>query len=930
MGQKKCIPQYIAVIAALAFNMSNAVAATSVFDFTENDIERSPLNSKSLKLWKGEKIVDFDVSKIRPEAAIIIKDSSGKQKILFWQIGKSDTEESSRSITVPAGTILSAITWHPLGNSIFLMAKKSNRQEILKTPVESWKPTSIYHSKSQLRRLVIGPRPFTPGYRIFFGIKKPNGKYATHSISEKGRLEYAVLDSNPASQISDSEANVLIANSALPNEFHPAGSFMLWEDENHCFQKALYQRDNWGSIDTVLDEMSICGGSLNYTPNGASLLHWKSGKDGVTLISDRGKNIKTVAEGIKYVSTPSSVPDGKGLVGVIKEGEDYSILYSPIKVPLADVVNAWMFLESPRDSELISQNSGVFRDRKEDSQLYNLYESESYSCGSYDVSTPTRPYFVTTDIFFELYASAFEGIFILSEKQSAIPEFWQFVQSANENLKKYPDSKVAKAFAALTAVHDGATNNEEATRILKSEGFFVSSVTNERFDFGNLKPRSHYTTDSRMQNYFRASKYLMDLKLGEEDMAILKKLPQPVIKKALDWIKVYSAFVAPSKRPLTWRDSSSIPPYVLHAENNAQIFPLSWGMDNEVIFSTVYHENFPEAEQIKDRMLPSGLDVASVLGSKMAEVILNETGEFNKYPHLRSQIENLKSRYSESKLPANDSLYQKWLAALATQWSDNVAAPGNTINSEIWENKRLQTGLASWATLRHATVLVNERGMAECGESGFEAVILRPPRGYVEPDPQTFEAIASLFDATIEVVNSGGAAWSELQNQSDVKNDKALQDGVIRRLTESRDKIRMFRDIAKKEIEGKPLTNKEYEEILYVGRAAEHNFLIFKSLSQEDFALSNPDPIPKVADVAESSGELLLVGVGSPIEWDQVVPFFGRKQIVKGSIYSYYETKSDRVMTDSEWRSKLSGIAHPEWLKPFFSPNKLSCPAREP
>ena len=189
------------------------------------------------------------------------------------------------------------------------MAKKSNRQEILKTPVESWKPTSIYHSKSQLRRLVIGPRPFTPGYRIFFGIKKPNGKYATHSISEKGRLEYAVLDSNPASQISDSEANVLIANSALPNEFHPAGSFMLWEDENHCFQKALYQRDNWGSIDTVLDEMSICGGSLSYTPNGASLLHWKSGNDGVTLISDRGKNIKTVAEGIKYVSTPSSVPD---------------------------------------------------------------------------------------------------------------------------------------------------------------------------------------------------------------------------------------------------------------------------------------------------------------------------------------------------------------------------------------------------------------------------------------------------------------------------------------------------------------------------------------------------------------------------------------------------------------------------------------------
>ena len=27
----------------------------------------------------------------------------------------------------------------------------------------------------------------------------------------------------------------------------------------------------------------------------------------------------------------------------------------------------------------------------------------------------------------------------------------------------------------------------------------------------------------------------------------------------------------------------------------------------------------------------------------------------------------------------------------------------------LWKAKRLQTGLASWATLRHATVLVNEQ-----------------------------------------------------------------------------------------------------------------------------------------------------------------------------------------------------------------------------
>ena len=938
---KYCLKR-VATIVFLILHMSCAVAAPSVFDFSESNIKASPLTAKMLKFEKGETVIDFDVSKIRPEAAIIVRDSSGKQRILFWKIGESYSAVTSHSFEVPTGITLSAITWHPLGSSLFLLAKKSNQQEILTNSIESWAPTSIYQSESQLRRLVVGPRPFstsTPSYRVFFGVKKTDGKYSTHTVTEKGQRAYTVLDSvadtNRFMGDAGDSPTVLIANSALPNEFHPAGHFMLWEDENHCFQKALYEGNNWGSIAKVNDEKPICGGSLSYTPNGTSLLHWQSGKVGVLLISDHGKNVSTVADGIKFISTPSSVADGKGLVGVVNDGDSYSVVYTPIEVPLADVVNAWMFLESPRDKELLSQNTGLFRHRDGDAQLYNLYDSESYYCGQYDVSTPSRPYLVTSDIFLELYASAFEGIFILSEKRSAIPDFWKFAQSANESLKSNPGTKVAKAFAAVMAVRGGAKGNAEAERILKSEGRLVSSVTNELFDFGNLKPRSHYVADQTMQNYFRASKYLMEIKLSEEDRAVLKMLPQPVIQKALDWVNAYSAFVAPSKRPLLWQISKPIPGYVLHPESVGQVFPLSWGIDNEVLFSTVFHENFPETEQIKGpdglRLLSSGLDVAAVLGSNLAEVILDESGEFGRYPNLRLQIGNLKKRFAESRTTDNDSLYQKWLAALATQWSDDVASPGGTIKKEIWSTKRLQTGLASWATLRHATTLVNERASPECGESGFEAVILRPPRGYVEPDPKTFDAIASLFDATIATVKSQGKAWSGLDNQSDGKKGNGLQEGVIRRLIESRDKVRLFRDIAIKEVAGKPLTNKEYEEILYVGRAAEHNFLIFKSLGRADFALANPEPVAKVADVATSGrGSSLLAGVGEPIEWDQVVPFFGRKQIVKGAVYSYYETTSNEVMTDEEWRSKLSGLARPKWVAPYFSQDKLSCPAKEP
>lgn len=126
---------------------------------------------------------------------------------------------------------------------------------------------------------------------------------------------------------------------------------------------------------------------------------------------------------------------------------------------------------------------------------------------------------------------------------------------------------------------------------------------------------------------------------------------------------------------------------------------------------------------------------------------------------------------------------------------------------------------------------------------------------------------------------------------------------------ESRDRVRVFRDIAINEIEGKPLSNQDYEDILYVGRAAEHNLLIFKSLAKKDFALSTPDPMTKIADVAGSYKRgLLLAGVGRPVEWDQIVPFFGRKEVVKGVAYSYYEETSPTIMTDKEWTVKVERL----------------------
>lgn len=914
----------------------------STFSFAEPNIAASPQAASSLTFAQGESIVDFDVAPNRPEAVIIVKAADGKQKILFWDINNSNAKQAW---DLPADLSLSAVTWHPLGAKFFISAQRGGQAEILVNELASWKPISIYKSAQTIRRLVVGPRPFetsydestnemNTAYRIYFGIKKADGNFATKTITETGAREYTAFDSvTSTNNIADADVQPepFITPSALPVGFHPAGHLLLWEDNKHCFQKANYEVSVWGGSTAAIAGKQICTGSLTYTPNGAALIHWQANGEGVNIYVDHGQKTIAAAKGFRFAATPSSVADGKGLVGLVKEGNQQRLHYVPIDVPLADVVNAWMFLESSQDLNLFSTNTGLFRQLDND-QLYQLYDTESYHCGGYDQSTPSRPYLVTTDAFWELYAASFQGIFNLSERVAAIPRFWSFINLAQAHLADtQAGSKLDKAFTALRALNsDKPTANAEAALIMQSQGSATSTVTGKPFDFGNLKPRGHYAADAEHQKYFRASKYLMDLELDEQDIDTLRKLPANINQAAQQWIAIYKPFIAPSKRPLVWGDKNIIPAYVRHPEQSAQVFPLSWGMDNEVLFSTTYHSNLPESEQIKgkngERLLPSGLDLAAVFGSKIAETILQESGEFTNYPTLQTQLTQLKQRNTQAKNSVNDNFYSQWLNALATQWSADISSPSGTIGKNIWDKKRLQTGLASWATLRHTTLLVNERSTAECGEAGFERIVLRPPRGYVEPDPKTFGDIANLFESTITWVKQAGANWGETPAKS-----QELVKGVVRRLTESRDKTLLFKAIAEKEVAGKPLSNKDYEEILYVGRAVEHNFLIFKSLAQKDFALSTPDPIAKVADVAaDASGRKLLVGVGKPMEWDQVVPFFGRKQIVKGPVYSYYEIASPKVLSDAEWNQQLNLLKHPHWITPLISASALSCPAKNP
>jgi hypothetical protein len=128
-----------------------------------------------------------------------------------------------------------------------------------------------------------------------------------------------------------------------------------------------------------------------------------------------------------------------------------------------------------------------------------------------------------------------------------------------------------------------------------------------------------------MSAYFKAVHYLTSL-AAANGAAPLNSLPDNVKAKALRWIAAYSAYIAPSRAPLAWKSDGFAPPgYTRHPLDKQQIFPLSWGFDNEVLLSTIYHSDWPEAEQIKgasgQRLLPSGVDLAAAMGNGYARRI---------------------------------------------------------------------------------------------------------------------------------------------------------------------------------------------------------------------------------------------------------------------------------------------------------------------
>ncbi|KUO39094.1 MAG: hypothetical protein AVW05_02075, partial [Hadesarchaea archaeon DG-33] len=281
------------------------------------------------------------------------------------------------------------------------------------------------------------------------------------------------------------------------------------------------------------------------------------------------------------------------------------------------------------------------------------------------------------------------------------------------------------------------------------------------------------------------------------------------------------------------------------------------------------------------RAFPRGLDVMAVLGSDRAWEILQAEGDtaFENYSEQLGKLRGEFAAFDENNW--NRNMYWSWLYALKALLIEPGEGYPTFMQTHAWQDKELNTALASWAELRHDTILYAKQSYTPW--MGIPEP--KPVVGYVEPVPEFYARILALTKMT-----SRGLTEMNVLDQGSKDRLQHLENLLDRLLT-----------ISKKELKNEELTEEDYKFIREFGEKLEPVVAGMEDLAKET---------RMIADVHTdtNSRRVLEEGTGY-LDWILVaykVPD-GRIIMGAGPVLSHYEFKqpmSDRL-TDEGWMELL-------------------------
>jgi hypothetical protein len=342
-----------------------------------------------------------------------------------------------------------------------------------------------------------------------------------------------------------------------------------------------------------------------------------------------------------------------------------------------------------------------------------------------------------------------------------------------------------------------------------------------------------------------------------------------------------------------------------------------------VIDSHVFHNVvFDRVVGLPRRMMPEPLDVAfAALGNDQAVSLLHS--ELTHYPYAGdlAAMRALVDQHDQAFWQAN--LYNDWLSALRAL-SPNREAVANpkaqglpsVVGTSAWGRRVLGTQLASWAQLRHDTILY-----AKQSYSG--GVVCEFPDAAVDPYPEFYAAVGRFAE-------HGYGIATLLEGTSATQLADTIRDYFM----QLRDVAAQLKGIAEAQRNDTALTEAQLafiNDAVTIKRVPAGCTSIdqpsgwYARLFFEPRASLNYDPTiadvhtQPTDDVGTPVGRVLHVGTGEPRLMVVTQDSCAKPKAYVGLASSYYEHVTEKLqrLTDTEWKTKLQAGAppEPEWIR---------------
>jgi hypothetical protein len=333
------------------------------------------------------------------------------------------------------------------------------------------------------------------------------------------------------------------------------------------------------------------------------------------------------------------------------------------------------------------------------------------------------------------------------------------------------------------------------------------------------------------------------------------------------------------------------------------------------VFSNVVFDRVPDRSGM--RLMPDPLDVAfaALKNDQAASLLKDELDAYSYAPEL-AKTRTLVDANEPEFWSAN--LYNLWLSSLrALSPVADLSEPAklglpSIAGTEAWGRRLLNTQLASWAELRHDTLLYAKQSYSAVPACEF-------PDGYVDPYPEFYRAITAYAERGQQVIEG-------LPDLGDTEAGRAIAD-YFELLRET---ATVLGEIAERQRTGTALTT---EQIAFINRAVSAGEGCFNnpdgwypSLVFGADGLGDTQFDPTIVDVhtqpADPGGNLvgyvLHVATGLPRLMVVTVNTCSGPRLYVGLASSYFEriTEDFERLTDQPWAQEVMANApeDPAWL----------------